>query len=164
MHRVLRVVAVHGDELRSIRVCTGLTGHRCALGVQVPQEPLAGQARHETISVRDKLGPGCSADHDLVVGDEQGQQHRGVSRCRESAPLPCRVHDDIEVPGTGAVGNAPGLVPHRVPLVLLERNCVGLRARAGGHPGQPGDELRGLEAYPHLVAVVLPGNGRPVDA
>src|SRR5215472_2232471 len=61
-------------------------------------------------------------------------------------------------PRPRAVRHAAGPVPGGVPFILLEHNR---RAQATGpvrDPGQPGDELRGLQAQPHLVAVVLPAD------
>jgi hypothetical protein len=47
-------------------------------------------------------------------------------------------------------------------LLELDGRVAGLRPRR--NPGQPGDELGRLEADPHLVAIVLPGDRGPVDA
>jgi hypothetical protein len=51
-----------------------------------------------------------------------------------------------------------------VPLVLLEPHRGALAADAVRDPGQPGDELRRLQAQAELIAVILAVDGGAVHA
>lgn len=60
--------------------------------------------------------------------------------------------------------DAPGAIPGRVSLVLLERHRRGGGVNASRNSSQAGHEPDGLQAQSHLVAVILAADGRAVGA
>jgi hypothetical protein len=122
---------VRGDQLRPLGVGAGLAGHRRPLRAQVAQVALRGPAGDEAVRVRGQLGA------DLLVGDEQQQQDRGVAGECQAGPRAGRVDDDVEIAGAGSVGQPAGPVPGGVPVVLLEP-----------HPGPVAPVPEGTRAAP----------------
>jgi len=108
------------------------------------------------MSIGGQFGSGLIAEDDLLIGNEQHQQHGRVPGQGQPGPLARGVDDDIQVTGTGPVRQAAGPVPGRVPFILLEPHRWPQAAGAIWDAGQPGDELAGFQAQTHLVPVVLP--------
>lgn len=109
MNGELGVVTVHCDQFRPVGLRAHLPGHRCLLGLQVPEEARRGQLGNESVGVVDQLGAASVSVDDLLVRDEEGKQDGGVAGERESAPLARRIDDYVEVTVTGAIRQATGL-------------------------------------------------------
>src|SRR5262249_26054881 len=74
---------------------------------------------------------------------------------RQSAPFTCRIDDDVQVAGARAISQSARPIPHRVPLVLFERDRTCPVTCSSPHVRQTHDIFGGLEADPHLVSVIL---------
>lgn len=153
-----------GNELWPVGVRPHLPGHRRLLRLQVPEEAVRCQLGDESVCVGREFGASRVAVEYLGVRHEKQEQDGRIAGESQSRPLPSGVDDDVEVASTGAVRESAGLVPDGMPLVLLELHPRVRRPRARGQPRQAGDEPRGLDAQPHLVAVVLTADRGAVNA
>ncbi len=110
---------------------------------------LAASRETKRWALRASSAPALLRKTSSVVGPNSTSSTVGFTGQRQPGPLACGVDDDVEVAGAGAVGQAAGPVPGGVPLVLLEQHERSLAAGAVGDTGQPGHELRGLQAQAH---------------
>jgi hypothetical protein len=69
---------VGGDQFRPVGVRARLPGHRCLLALEVAQVAGGGQPGHEPVGVGGQFSARLVAIDNLVVGDEQHEQHGGV--------------------------------------------------------------------------------------
>ena len=148
VHGVLGVVSVCGHEFGPVGVRARAAGHGGLLAPQVAQEPVGRQPGHEPVRVVSQLCPSVVAEHHVLVGNEQDQQHGRVPGEGQPRPLACGVDDDVQVTSAGAVRHPSGPVPGRVPFVLLERNPRADAGDAARHSRQARHEPGGSRHRP----------------